>query len=133
MLIGVGRLLGLQGIAEIAGWSSLTVYAPAFTLITVIAFWAALGSESWFIRFPVLLIALPSVGSLLGLYEDWMQRTSRWDGSWRMMPWSTSFEEKMIFWVIWTSLAGTLLAALVLVFRAGRQRLVRRVSFREAK
>jgi len=77
ILTGAGRIIGWQGLAEFGNWSSLTVYAPAFTMVTVIAFWAALGSETWLVRLPVLLIALPCVGGLLGLFENWTH-AARW-------------------------------------------------------
>jgi len=124
-LVGVGRLVGIDALTQLFGLSGLTVYAPAFTLISVISFWAALGPESWLIRFPVLLLTLPTVGGLLGTYEGWRDRRGSWNGDWQMMPWNSTFQEKLVFWIVWASLAGMLLTALVLVFRAAGQRLVR--------
>jgi len=128
ILTGAGRLVGWQGLMDMGNWSSLTVYAPAFTMISVIALWAALGSESWIVRLPVLLITLPCVGGLLGLYEN-----SRQSAPWNsrrllIMPAGVSALERLTFWIIWATLAGMLLAAFVMVFRAGGQRLVRRIN-----
>jgi hypothetical protein len=128
ILTGAGRIIGWQGLVGFANWSSLTVYAPAFTMVTVIALWAALGSETWIVRLPVLLFALPCVGGLLGLFENW-KHAARWTSTrFLVMPWNTTPIERLTFWIIWASLAGMLLAAFVMVFRASGQRLVRGVN-----
>ena len=125
IIIAVGRLVGLENVFRISGISVLAVYAPIFTLISVVALWAALGRESWISRILLSILALPMLGAIIAGCEIWRRNTGQWDWMIPTFSWGTTRFEALVLWVTWASLSGFLFAGLVTVFRGSGHRLVR--------
>jgi len=125
VMVGLGRLIGWKGILaaglQFASLPDLLVFVPLLTLVSVLAMWGALGRESWRLRLLILIPALPGIGVVLGAYVAW-NRGSPWD---RLFPvWE--MQSALAVGIAWASLAGWLLAGLLLVFRASGHQLQRR-------
>jgi hypothetical protein len=125
IIVGIGRLIGWRMMVYAAGFTSITVLTPTFTTISMLAVWAALGRERWFVRLPVILVALPVTGVLLNLFEQPRAR----GGANLIYPydltWGPGYWRVFGFWMVWACLAGFFLAGLVIVFRAAGNRLQR--------
>lgn len=125
VLVGVARLIRWRGILgaglSVTHLTDLSVFVPLLTLVSIVALWAALGRDPWWLRVTIVLLVLPSIGTLLGLYVESGRR------QWWERPFPVSgMPEVVTVAVVWSMLAGLLLAGLLLVFRTSGQRLQRR-------
>lgn len=124
--VAIGRFVGWKALLgaglQLGDMPQLLVFVPLLTLTSVIAMWSALGRELWSVRLPVLLLSLPVAGLIIGICTTPTQR--RYDAL--FYDWNTSREEAIALGIVWSVLAGTLLAGLLLLFRMNSQRLQRR-------
>lgn len=128
-LVAVGRLIGWRAMfaagVELGRMPELLLYVPLLTLVSMIGMWGALGREAWWTRLGVLSLSLPAVGFVIGLSANSITRRSRWDSL--FYSWQGGANETIALGIVWTVLAGTLLAGLLLVFRFSENRLQRRI------
>jgi hypothetical protein len=124
--VAIGRYIGWKALLstgmEIGRTPEMFVFVPLLSLTSVIAMWSALGKESWPVRLPVLLLALPAAGFVFGTLSS---PQPRWKYDSLFYDWKTTRAEAVVLGIIWSLLAGALLAGLLLVFRMNSQRLQR--------
>jgi hypothetical protein len=128
-VVAVGRLIGWRSMVaagtEVGRVPELLLYVPLLTLVSMVGMWGALGREAWWVRVGILALSLPAVGFVFGLSAKVSSR-SRWDNlfyAWRGGPYA-----EIELGIVWTVLAGMLLAGLLLVFRFSKNRLQRRAA-----
>jgi hypothetical protein len=131
-LVAVGRLIGWRAIAaaglELGRVPELLLYVPLLTLVSMIGMWGALGRESWWLRFGLLFLLQPVVGFAFGFGAYLAAKSSQ--SPWRNLfySWRGGDLAMIELGIVWTVLAGMLLAGLLLVFRFSGNRLQRRAA-----
>jgi hypothetical protein len=99
-------------------WIEIIILGLCLAMVSLLAVWAAAGAEGAALRIPLLLVLAPVLGAILGAMAVW----GWWD---RMGLNYFSGPERVIYWTIWTTLAGYFLAGMLLIFRAQGCRLER--------
>jgi hypothetical protein len=151
VLIWTTSLAVILGALRACDLLSLTELLPSFrqgivdvltagllmACVFVVAVWAALGSGSLWQRLPVLLLTLATSGVALALLDFYSYHTDN-PGFRFLMIW----KERSLWWEIfldrhawfgaWAPLAGSLLFASLLIWRAAGFRLVRTVKEQSA-
>jgi hypothetical protein len=107
-------------------WIEMLTLAVVLAAVSLLAIWSATGPEGASLRIPLLLVLAPTVGAVLGLLAifGWWQEL-------KFLPWVSGFE-RVMYWMIWTTLAGYFLGGLMLIFRAEGCRLERSQARRPA-
>jgi len=124
-------LLSLQGVnAQFE--RRTTAYFSAGLLMAIayiISLWAALGSGSPWLRWPVFALTLPLIGLAIGIIEDYFQWI-RWYPNFTInLLWKDSYiREGLYRFVVTTTLAGSLLAASLVILRVTGYRLARTIK-----
>jgi hypothetical protein len=97
----------------------IIILGLCLAMVSLLAVWAAVGAEGAALRLPLLLVLAPCLGAILGV----MAVLGWWD---RLGLRYFTGPERVMYWTIWTTLAGYFLAGMLLVFRAQGCRLTRR-------
>ncbi|MBC8350863.1 MAG: hypothetical protein H8E66_02690 [Planctomycetes bacterium] len=131
ILVAFGRLVSWQGLLS-AGMryttlSDLFVFGPILSFVSILAMWAALGGEAWFVRLGVAVIALPGAGAILGAYVRWGSGRGRFN---ELFPDFRGSPQPLETGIAWTVLAGGMLAGLLLSIRATGNQLRQRTDLR---
>ena len=127
-VIAVGRLIGWRAMVgagiEIGRTPELLLHVPLLTLVSIVGMWGALGREAWWMRLGMLSFSLPVVGFVFGFSARW----TRSGGDNLFHRWRGGASGEIELGIVWTVLAGALLAGLLLVFRFSAHRLQRHVA-----
>jgi hypothetical protein len=132
VLLGVLRFLDLLSLDAWIPYSEQSV-VPMLTAgvllaaVFVVSLWAALGSGPLWLRMPILILALLGVGFVLGIIEYCSNVSPRttYAELWRFRDY---FWETDAWHMAWVFLAGSLLAASLVILRVIGYRLVRSVK-----
>ena len=95
-----------------------------FTLISMIAVWAALGAESLVIRLVTLAMCVPLIALAVGAVGLTLKATN-WRASWIQDRFQIGVHFDFLLWLTWMSLASLFLSSTLLMFRSSGYRLVR--------
>ena len=117
VLVGILRLMDFsesplvpQSTRDSANWLRCVLLGGTFSVVGLAAFWTTLGAGHWAFRLPVFVAA----AVITGLAARWIAGGGPYWGAgqseWR--------------WLVWTSLAQSFLAALLLLFQSAGYRLL---------
>jgi hypothetical protein len=134
ILLAIGRGMDLlrwevaqQFFSQHKPWKFVMATASAMTI--VVALWVALGTGRWWWRYPIGVLMVLLLGSLLSTWNNTRQLASQAlanAGGWRQVDWELmEWYEIGWWWLAWMCLSGGLLAAMLIILRALGYRLVR--------
>ncbi len=131
-LVAVGRLIGWRAMVAVGiglgRMPEMLLYVPLLTLVSIVGMWGALGRESWWMRFGALFLMQPVVGFACGFAANLSAKSSNSPRGNVFYSWRGGDMATIELGIVWTMLAGTLLAGLLLVFRFSDNRLQRRAA-----
>ena len=131
LLVWTTALAPLFAVVRVVDWSSLSslsaILQPlelgvCLAFISLVAIWCGLGRENLFVRIAGSLVLVSVVGSGIGKVAGAGWLDSMWINRWL----SNSGTVQMQFWLTWSILASSFLAAMLMFFRATGCRLIRR-------
>ncbi len=105
-------------------WIEILMLGLFLAALSLLAMWAAAGPEDASLRVSLFLTLAPVMGAVLGTLAvfGW------WDRLWFLTQ--ESGPTRVLYWSVWTTLAGYFFAGMMLIFRAEGRRLERLSSRR---